>query len=86
MAMPLQELIDQIAGGKMHVHVGRTFHLDEIVEAHRLMESNAASGKIVGLPNAVVVKIGTVPRRTAKTRSDAPVRDRPAYASSQRRM
>jgi NADPH:quinone reductase-like Zn-dependent oxidoreductase len=49
MAMPLQELIDQITAGKMPVHVGRTFHLDEIVEAHRLMEANAAGGKIVGL-------------------------------------
>jgi NADPH:quinone reductase-like Zn-dependent oxidoreductase len=49
MAIPLQELIDQIAAGKMQVNVGRTFHLDDIVEAHRLMEANAAGGKIVGL-------------------------------------
>jgi NADPH:quinone reductase-like Zn-dependent oxidoreductase len=49
MAMPLQELIDQIAAGKMQVHIGRTFPIDDIVEAHRLMESNAAGGKIVGL-------------------------------------
>jgi NADPH:quinone reductase-like Zn-dependent oxidoreductase len=50
MVMPLQALIDQIAVGEMQVHMARVFRLDEIVEAHRLMESNAASGKIVGLP------------------------------------
>jgi NADPH:quinone reductase-like Zn-dependent oxidoreductase len=50
MAMPFQELIDQIAAGKMQVHAGRTFRLDAIVDAHRLMESNAAGGKIVVLP------------------------------------
>lgn len=50
MAMPLQALIDQIAAGEMQVHMARVFRLDEIVEAHRLMESSAASGKIVGLP------------------------------------
>ena len=49
MAMPFQDLIDQIVAGKMQVHVGRTFRLDEIVDAHRLMESNAAGGKIVVL-------------------------------------
>jgi Zinc-binding dehydrogenase len=29
--------------------IGRTFHLDEIVEAHRCMEENKAGGKIVVL-------------------------------------
>ncbi len=48
-AMPFQELVDQIAAGTMHVQVGRVFHLDDIVEAHRLMEENNAGGKIVVL-------------------------------------
>jgi len=31
------------------VQIGRTFHIDEIVEAHRCMEENKAAGKIVVL-------------------------------------
>ena len=49
MRTPLQELVDQIAGGTLHVQIGKTFHLDEIVEAHRCMEENKAGGKIVVL-------------------------------------
>jgi len=49
MRMPLEDLIEQIAAGTLRVHVGRTFHLDEIVEAHRCMEENRAGGKIVVL-------------------------------------
>jgi len=49
MRTPLQELVDQIAGGTLHVQIGKTFHLDEIVEAHRCMEDNKAGGKIVVL-------------------------------------
>lgn len=46
---PLNDLIKQIEEGKMHVQVGKVFHLDEIVEAHRCMEGNRAGGKIVVL-------------------------------------
>jgi len=49
MRMPLQDLIEQIAAGTLRVQVGKTFHLDEIVEAHRCMEENRAGGKIVVL-------------------------------------
>jgi NADPH:quinone reductase-like Zn-dependent oxidoreductase len=49
MRTPLQELVDQIARGTLHVQIGKTFHLDEIVEAHRCMEENKAGGKIVVL-------------------------------------
>jgi NADPH:quinone reductase-like Zn-dependent oxidoreductase len=49
MRTPLQELVDQIAGATLHVQIGKTFHLDEIVEAHRCMEENKAGGKIVVL-------------------------------------
>jgi NADPH:quinone reductase-like Zn-dependent oxidoreductase len=49
MAMPLQELVDDVATGTLRIPIGRVFHIDEIVEAHRLMESNAAGGKIVVL-------------------------------------
>jgi NADPH:quinone reductase-like Zn-dependent oxidoreductase len=46
-AIPLQALIDQVAAGSLPVAIGRVFHLEEIVEAHRTMEHNTAGGKIV---------------------------------------
>jgi NADPH:quinone reductase-like Zn-dependent oxidoreductase len=49
MLTPLQRLVEQIASGALHVRIGRTFHIDEIVEAHRCMEENKAGGKIVVL-------------------------------------
>jgi NADPH:quinone reductase-like Zn-dependent oxidoreductase len=49
MRTPLEDLVEQIAAGTLHVQVGRTFHLDEIAEAHRCMEENKAGGKIVVL-------------------------------------
>jgi NADPH:quinone reductase-like Zn-dependent oxidoreductase len=49
MQTPLEEMAQQIAAGTMYVQVGRTFPLDEIVEAHRCMEENKAGGKIVVL-------------------------------------
>jgi NADPH:quinone reductase-like Zn-dependent oxidoreductase len=49
MVMPLQELVDQVAAGSLHVSIGKVFHIDDIVEAHRLMDSNQAGGKIVVL-------------------------------------
>ena len=42
-------LVEQIAAGTLHVQIGKTFHLGEIVEAHRCMEENKAAGKIVVL-------------------------------------
>jgi NADPH:quinone reductase-like Zn-dependent oxidoreductase len=49
MLTPLGELIQQVASGKLHVQVGKSFSLDDIVEAHRCMEENKAGGKIVVL-------------------------------------
>jgi NADPH:quinone reductase-like Zn-dependent oxidoreductase len=49
MRTPLSELAEQVASGKLRVQVGKTFHLDEIVAAHRVMEQNQAGGKIVVL-------------------------------------
>jgi NADPH:quinone reductase-like Zn-dependent oxidoreductase len=48
--MPLDQLMQQIASGEWPVQVGKVLHLDQIVEAHRLMEENKAGGKIVVLP------------------------------------
>jgi NADPH:quinone reductase-like Zn-dependent oxidoreductase len=49
MAAPLQSLVRQIEEGALRVTVGRTFAIDDIVEAHRAMETNVAGGKIVVL-------------------------------------
>ncbi len=46
---PLEELVEKIAAGTLHVQIGRIFQLNEIVEAHRCMEENKAGGKIVVL-------------------------------------
>ena len=47
MLTPLEKLAEQVAAERLHVQVGKTFRLDEIVEAHRCMEENKAGGKIV---------------------------------------
>lgn len=45
----LQTFINDVAAGRNQVNVDRVFHFDEIVEAHRYMESNQATGKLVVL-------------------------------------
>ena len=49
MATPLAQLAEQIKAGKLSVKPGKVFRLDEIVEAHRMMDSNSTGGKIVVL-------------------------------------
>jgi NADPH:quinone reductase-like Zn-dependent oxidoreductase len=49
MRTPLNDLARQIEAGSLRVQAAKIFHLDEIVEAHRLMEENKAGGKIVVL-------------------------------------
>ena len=49
MRTPLTDLARQIKAGTLLIQAGKTFHLDEIVEAHRVMEENKAGGKIVVL-------------------------------------
>ena len=46
----LQRFLDAVAAGHARVPIGRTFALDEIVQAHTLMENGTAGGKIVVLP------------------------------------
>jgi NADPH:quinone reductase-like Zn-dependent oxidoreductase len=50
---PLNQLARQIAAGKLKLQIGKTFHLEEIVEAHRVMEENTAGGKIVVLTQSL---------------------------------
>lgn len=47
MRTPLQELIQEIETGRITFRIGSVFSLDEIVEAHRVMENNTAQGKLV---------------------------------------
>lgn len=49
MQTPLNELAQQVKAGTLKVQIGKIFHIDEIVEAHRAMEANSAGGKIVVL-------------------------------------
>ncbi|KAI9718443.1 MAG: hypothetical protein M1812_004164 [Candelaria pacifica] len=49
MNTPYGELVRQVEDGTLKVQVGRTFRLEDIVEAHRCMEENRAGGKIVVL-------------------------------------
>ncbi len=46
---PLQTIVNEIEAGRMTPRIGGVFQLDDIVEAHRCMEDNAAGGKIVVL-------------------------------------
>ena len=46
---PLQEFIATIEGGETSIKTGPIFHIDDIVEAHRVMEEDRAAGKIVVL-------------------------------------
>jgi len=49
MLTPFDDLVAEIAAGRLRVQIGQTFRLDQIVEAHRCMEENQAAGKIVVL-------------------------------------
>jgi NADPH2:quinone reductase len=45
----LQDFLDAVADGTATVPIGRVFDLDEIQQAHAVMEANAAGGKLVVL-------------------------------------
>jgi len=47
--VPLQTIVDRVSSGAYRAKPARVFRFDEIREAHRLMESNEANGKIVVL-------------------------------------
>lgn len=43
----LQKFVDDVAAGRQQVNLDRTFRMDEIQAAHRYMENNQATGKLV---------------------------------------
>lgn len=45
-----QQFIREIENGAIQIAIKETFSLEEIVQAHKLMESNAGGGKIVVVP------------------------------------
>lgn len=45
--VPFQEIADKAAAGAISARPARVFAFDEIVEAHRLMDSGTAGGKLV---------------------------------------
>ena len=46
-AGPLQRIVDKVASGVYGPNVDRVFALEEIAQAHRYMEANSATGKVV---------------------------------------
>jgi NADPH2:quinone reductase len=46
-----QQFIRDVEAGRVQLNVNRTYSLEDIAEAHRAMESNAGTGKIVVLTN-----------------------------------
>jgi NADPH:quinone reductase-like Zn-dependent oxidoreductase len=50
--MALQEIVDGVVARRYRANVQRVFRFDEIVEAHRLMEENRGSGKLVVVVDA----------------------------------
>lgn len=45
--VPLQAIVDRVAAGTYRARPARVFRFDQIQEAHRLMESDQAGGKLV---------------------------------------
>jgi NADPH:quinone reductase-like Zn-dependent oxidoreductase len=46
-AQLLQQIVDGVAAGRYPTHLDRVFTFDQLVEAHRYMEENHATGKVV---------------------------------------
>ncbi|WP_063710170.1 MULTISPECIES: zinc-binding dehydrogenase [Amycolatopsis] len=49
-AAVLQRVVDQVEAGVLHPHVDRLFSLDDVAEAHRYLEDDQATGKVVLVP------------------------------------
>ncbi|WP_084513226.1 zinc-binding dehydrogenase [Nocardia mikamii] len=60
----LQRIVDSVEAGVLRPNIDRVVALDDIAEAHRRMENDEATGKLVVLPR---------PTRSAPPRTDPPV-------------
>lgn len=49
MEIPLEDMVRQVAEGSMKIQIGKIFKMEQIVEAHELMEKNKGGGKGVVL-------------------------------------
>lgn len=47
MKTPYEAIIKKVEKGELKVTVGKTFRLEEIAEAHRMMDEGKAGGKMV---------------------------------------
>lgn len=45
--IPMQQIVERVAAGTYQAKPARVFPFEQVPEAHRLMESNSANGKIV---------------------------------------
>jgi NADPH:quinone reductase-like Zn-dependent oxidoreductase len=48
-AQVLQQVVEGVAAGRYPTHLDRVFAFDQLAEAHRYMEDNHATGKVVAL-------------------------------------
>jgi NADPH:quinone reductase-like Zn-dependent oxidoreductase len=46
----MRDIVSAVEARRFRPNVARVFALDDVAEAHRYMEANRASGKVVGLP------------------------------------
>jgi NADPH:quinone reductase-like Zn-dependent oxidoreductase len=46
-AIPMQLIVDRVADGMYQAKPAKVFSFEQLPDAHRLMESNSANGKIV---------------------------------------
>ena len=53
----LQEIVDWVAAGRIRTNIERRFRMEEIVAAHRYMEDNRGSGKLVVVTDSGSVDI-----------------------------
>jgi NADPH:quinone reductase-like Zn-dependent oxidoreductase len=44
---PLRQVVDAVEAGTFDPPIGKTYSIDEIVDAHQAMEDNTAGGKVV---------------------------------------
>ena len=45
--VPFDKIVRDVEEGRLKIQVGKTFKLDDVVEAHRVMEHGGAGGKMV---------------------------------------